>query len=360
MTTPYSSRVSALQKLLKASGLDALLITAPPDWYYLSGFTGEAGALVADRRGLTLVTDGRFTVQAAEETQGLRVVLQSEGLFRSCGELCAKAKYRAVGFDPVQVSVAQLMSLRKASGRGMRWQEASGLTASLRARKDEVELARMRKAAVLACEVMEHTIRLLKPGVREFEVAAEIEYQMRKRGASGAAFESIVAFGSRGAFPHARPTAKRLRKNELVVLDLGAILGGYCSDITRTVYVGKATAKVRLWYQAVLEAQAAAIGAIAPEATCGEVDAAARAVLTAYRLDQHFVHSTGHGLGLEVHENPRLAKGQKTQLATGNVVTVEPGVYFAGVGGIRIEDDVAVHENGNEILTRASREFIEL
>jgi Xaa-Pro aminopeptidase len=151
-----------------------------------------------------------------------------------------------------------------------------------------------------------------------------------------------------------------LRKNELVVLDLGAILGKYCSDITRTVYVGKAPAKVRLWYQAVLEAQAAAIGAIAPGATCGEVDAAARGVLAAYRLDQQFVHSTGHGLGLEIHEDPRLAKGQKTQLATGNVVTVEPGVYFAGVGGIRIEDDVAVHENGSEILTRASREFIEL
>jgi Xaa-Pro aminopeptidase len=360
MTTSYNIRVHALQKLLKADGLDALVITSPADWYYLCGFSGESGALLADRRGLTLVTDGRFTVQAAEELEGVKVVLQRDGLFRSCGEVCAQAKYRAVGFDPVQIAVAQLASLKKAAGRGLRWQEASGLTAAFRARKDERELAQMRKAAVLACAVMEHTIKLLKPGVREFEIAAEIEYQMRKRGASGAAFESIVAFGARGALPHARPTAKRLRKNELVVLDLGAILGKYCSDITRTVYVGKAPAKVRLWYQAVLEAQAAAIGAIAPGATCGEVDAAARGVLAAYRLDQQFVHSTGHGLGLEIHEDPRLAKGQKTQLATGNVVTVEPGVYFAGVGGIRIEDDVAVHENGSEILTRASREFIEL
>jgi len=208
--------------------------------------------------------------------------------------------------------------------------------------------------------VVESAIKLLKPGIREFEVAAEIEYQMRKGGASGAAFESIVAFGSRAALPHARPTAKRLRKNELVVLDLGAILGKYCSDITRTVYVGKAPAKIRLWYQAVLEAQSAAIETIASGRACGVVDAAARKVLAAYRLDQYFVHSTGHGLGLEVHEEPRLAKGQKTLLASGNVVTVEPGVYVAGVGGIRIEDDVAVHEGRQEILTRASREFTEI
>jgi Xaa-Pro aminopeptidase len=151
-----------------------------------------------------------------------------------------------------------------------------------------------------------------------------------------------------------------LRKNELVVLDLGAILGKYCSDITRTVYVGKAPARIRLWYQAVLEAQAAAIEATSAGNSGGQVDAAARGVLAAYRLDQYFVHSTGHGLGLEVHEDPRLAKGQKTQLALGNVVTIEPGVYIAGVGGIRIEDDVAVHEGRNEVLTRASRDFIEL
>jgi Xaa-Pro aminopeptidase len=146
----------------------------------------------------------------------------------------------------------------------------------------------------------------------------------------------------------------------LVVLDLGAILGKYCSDITRTVYVGKAPARVRLWYQAVLEAQAAAIDAVRPGTSCDEVDAVARGVLAAYRLDQYFVHSTGHGLGLEVHEDPRLAKGQKTQLASGNVITIEPGVYIAGTGGIRIEDDVVVQQGQCEVLTRASRDFTEI
>jgi Xaa-Pro aminopeptidase len=353
-------RMQNLQQLIRRNALDALLVTSPADWFYLTGFTGEAGVMIADRQGLTLVTDGRFIVQAAEELSGVSVVEQREGLFRTCGEVLKKPRRKRVGFDANHLTVNQIMALKKASGPATRFQRVEGVVASLRARKDATELALMRKAAVLATDVVESAIKLLKPGVRELEIAAEIEYRMRKGGASGAAFESLVAFGARSALPHARPTAKRLRKDELVVLDLGAILNRYCSDITRTVYVGKAPPKIRLWYQAVREAQAAAIEAIAPGRTCGGVDAAARGVLAAHRLDQYFVHSTGHGLGLEVHEDPRLAKGQKTQLASGNVVTVEPGVYLAGVGGIRIEDDVVVHEGRTEVLTRASRDFIEL
>jgi Xaa-Pro aminopeptidase len=360
MANSYSHRVHELQKLVRKNSLDALLVTSPADWYYLTGFTGESGVLIVGPRQVTLVTDGRFTVQAAEELRGVRVVEQKDGLYRSCGELLKNQRARRVGFDPNQLTVGQAHLLKKAVGKATQLKEAGGLVARLRARKDVAELAQMRKAAILASQVVEYAIGLLKPGIREFEVAAEIEYQMRRKGASGAAFESIVAFGARAALPHARPTAKRLRKNELVVLDLGAILGKYCSDITRTVYVGKAPARIRLWYQAVLEAQVAAIQAIGPGKSGGEVDAAARGVLAAHRLDQYFVHSTGHGLGLEVHEDPRLAKGQKTQLALGNVVTIEPGVYIAGVGGIRIEDDVVVQQGRNEVLTRASREFIEL
>jgi Xaa-Pro aminopeptidase len=218
----------------------------------------------------------------------------------------------------------------------------------------------MRKAAALADGVVEAAFKLLKPGVREVEVAAEIEYQMRKRGASGPAFESIVAFGPRSAHPHARPTQKRLGKNELVVLDLGAILAHYCSDITRTVFVGRAPARIRQWYRAVQEAQASAVAATQAGVTCGEVDAAARDVLRRHRLDRYFVHSTGHGLGLEVHEEPRVARGQKHVLVPGNVITIEPGVYVPGVGGIRIEDDVVVHPGRTEVLTRVPRDLIEI
>jgi Xaa-Pro aminopeptidase len=183
---------------------------------------------------------------------------------------------------------------------------------------------------------------------------------MRKRGASGAAFETIVAFGERAALPHARPTAKRLKKNEFVVLDLGAILAHYCSDITRTFYYGKAPERVRQWYKAVQDAQVAAIAAVKNGVLCGDVDAAARQVLEQQGLGKYFVHSTGHGLGLEVHEEPRIARGQKKRLEAGNVVTIEPGIYIEGVGGIRIEDDVAVHADRIEVLTRITRDLIEI
>jgi len=336
------------------------VVTHAPDWHYLTGFTGESGVLLVAERGTTLVTDGRFTVQAKEETTGVKVVLQKGGLYASVGETIRGWKWKTAGFDPTQLTVAQFAALKRAAGSGANWKKVSGLVPALRAVKDASELEQMRKAAVLASEVVERAIGMLKPGVRELEIAAEVEFQMRKLGASGPAFQTIVAFGERAALPHARPTARKLGKNELVVLDLGAILGHYCSDITRTVYVGKAPQRVRRWYEAVLEAQQAAIQAVQDGAGWGEVDAAARDTLTRFHLDRYFVHSTGHGLGLEVHEDPRLARGQTARLVPGNVVTIEPGVYVAGVGGIRIEDDVAVHRNGNEVLTRAPRDFIEI
>ncbi len=330
--------------------IDSLLITSPTNWYYLTGFTGESGALVVSRKATTLITDGRFMVQSRAEVSGGRIVQQKGSLFESVGRFLKETRARRVGFDPSQLTVEQLHSFRRAAGARVRWIPAPGRVESLRMRKDATELAQMRLAANLASELVQSAIKLLKPGIREFEVGAEIEYQMRKRGASGPAFETIVAFGERTALPHARPTAKRLRKNALVVLDLGAILGHYCSD----------TKRVRTWYQAVLEAQKAAIETARSGAACGDVDGAARQVLAGHRLDHLFVHSTGHGLGLEVHEDPRVARGQKRRLEPGNVITIEPGVYSAGIGGIRIEDDVAIHAGRTEVLTRAPRDLIEI
>jgi Xaa-Pro aminopeptidase len=336
------------------------VITHPANWYYLTGFTGESGVLVATQRRFTLIRDGRFTTQAGQECPSVRLVLQKGSLMDSAGAFLKEERLRRIGYDPSQLTVSQFRHLKKAAGARTEWISASGLVESQRVRKDPSELATMRKAAILAGEVLTGALKLLEPGVTENEVAAEIEYQMRKGGASGPAFETIVAFGDRAALPHARPTAKRLRKNELVVLDLGVILAHYCSDITRTVYVGRAPARVKRWYKAVLEAQTAAIGAAQAGVTCGDVDAAARQVLAGYKLDRYFMHSTGHGLGLEVHEDPRLARGQKALLEPGFVVTIEPGVYVAGVGGIRIEDDIAVHPGNTEVLTRIPRDLIEL
>ena len=349
-----------MQARIAEAQLSGVLSMNPASWYYLSGFTGEAGALLVSSKGTWLVTDGRFTSQAKEETSGVRVVRQEESLLGTIGRLLRGRSRSRIGFDATQLTVAQFRVLRRTAESRVRWIRADGEVEKGRQCKDLAELAQMRKAALLASDVLSNAIKLLKPGVREIEVGAEIEYQMRRRGASGPAFESIVAFGARSAHPHARPTVKRLRKNELVVLDLGAILAHYCSDITRTVFVGRAPARIRRWYCAVQEAQAAAVAAARVGIPCGDVDVAARGVLAHYRLDQYFVHSTGHGLGLEVHEDPRVARGQKHVLVPGNVITIEPGIYMPGVGGIRIEDDVAVHADRTEVLTRAPRDLIEI
>jgi Xaa-Pro aminopeptidase len=360
MTSHFQNRRRQLRKELQKRELDCLLVTRAPNYYYLTGFTGDSGMLVVAQDGTTLITDGRFTTQAHEEAPGIRVQLQKGSLYPSAGEWLHQHKKRRVGFDPSQWSVAQCKALKKGAASKCRMIEAPGIVERLRMKKDPQELATMRKAAILAGEVLESVLPLLKPGVREDEIGAEIEYRMKKRGASGVSFESIVASGPRAALPHARPTAKRLKKNELVVLDLGAILAHYCSDITRTVCVGRAPRRVREWYQAVQGAQEAAIHAAQAGVTCGEVDAAARDVLQKSSLGSYFVHSTGHGLGLEVHEEPRVARGQAIRLEPGNVITIEPGVYVEGVGGIRIEDDIAVRSSGNEVLTRVRRDLIEL
>ena len=361
MTNPFAQRRRELRKQLEDSKLGAFLVTQPASWYYLTGFTGEAGALVLSAKGTTLITDGRFTDQARREAPGVRVVPQVRALATSVGEfLNGSVRRGKIGFSAGHLTVGQFRAMKRAAGPRVRWAPAEGYVERLRGHKDSQELAVMRRAAALADKVMAKALTLLRPGIRELEVAAEIEYQMRLLGASGPAFETIVAFGERSAYPHARPTDKRLKKNELAVLDMGAILAHYCSDITRTVVVGKAPQKVRSWHKAVQEARTAAVAAVRAGVTCGEVDAAARQVLAGYRLDRYFTHSTGHGLGIEVHEEPRVAKGQKQKLEPGNVITIEPGVYVPGIGGIRIEDDVAVHSGESEVLTRTPRDIIEI
>ena len=349
-----------LRTRLEEAKLPAIVSTNPSSWYYLTGFTGESGVLLISGSRSVLVTDGRFVQQAKEETRGVQIVTQQASLMGTAGQLMKGLGVRKVAYDAGQLTVSQFQALRRAAGRKVKWINSEGQIEALRQRKDDDEIGQMRAAAQLAVEVMTAALRLLKPGVREIEVGAEIEYQMRKRGASGPAFETIVAFGKRSAYPHARPTSQRLRKNELVVLDLGAILGHYCSDITRTVFVGRAPKRIREWYRAVQEAQSRAVSAVRVGASCGDVDAAARGTLANYKLDKYFVHSTGHGLGLEVHENPRVARNQKQVLVPGNVITIEPGVYVPGVGGIRIEDDVAVHAERTEVLTRFTRDLIEI
>jgi Xaa-Pro aminopeptidase len=310
---------------------------------------------------VTLFTDGRFAIQAKEEAPGVRTHIYRGGpLVASIAAYLRRKNRIRAAISPSRLNLANWTILKKAAGKGVRWLAIDGLVDRLRAIKDASEIDRIRDAARVGSEVMEEAIRLVRPGVTELDLAAEIGYRMRRKGASGESFEAIVAAGTRSALPHARPTTRQIGKNELVVLDLGAILRRYCSDLTRTVYVGRAPSRVRRWYQAVLEAQAAARDVVRPGVTTGGVDAAARGLLQRKGLGRYFVHSTGHGIGLEIHEDPRLARGQKGLLEPGNVVTLEPGVYIEGVGGIRIEDDILVTPRGAEVLTTAARELLEI
>lgn len=360
MERVYRGRIERVSQRVAEAGVDALLVTHLANVLYLCGFSGSAAALLIEPDRLTLFTDGRYTLQSREEAPGVRVCICKGPLLAGVGERLRPRKRMRIGFEPARLSVAQMRALRQAAGAGIRWQGMENTVEELRSIKDATELAQIRQAARVGCEVFEEVLRLVRPGVSELELAGEIEYRMRQKGAQGAAFETIVASGPRTALPHARPMAKRLRKNELVVIDLGAILGDYCCDLTRTVYVGRAPSRVRRWHQAVREAQAAAREALRVGVAASEVHAAAKGVLRGFRLDRYFVHSTGHGLGLEVHELPRLARGEKRRIQAGNVVTLEPGVYVEGIGGIRVEDDVAVFTDGTEVLTPAPRKLLEL
>jgi Xaa-Pro aminopeptidase len=361
MDTMIANRLKRVRHALEAAGANTLLETHPANVYYLSGFTGDSGALLVERSSLRLFTDGRFTVQAKEEAPGIRTHINRGGpLLAAIGNYLRRKRRIRIAIAPSRLSLAGWNVLKKAGGKSVRWLAIDDLVDRLRAVKDVSEIDRIRDAARVGSEVMEEAIRLVRPGVTELDLAAEINYRMRRKGASGESFETIVAAGPRSALPHARPTTRQIGKNELVVLDLGAILRRYCSDLTRTVFVGRTSSRVRRWYQAVLEAQAAARDAVRDGVTTGAVDAAARDVLQRKGLGRYFVHSTGHGIGLEIHEDPRLGRGQKSLLKTGNVITLEPGVYIEGVGGIRIEDDAVVTPRGAEILTTAPRELLEL
>ena len=359
-TAGPAARLSFLQEQMDAERLDAFVVSHLPNVFYLSGFSGSSAILLVAQQNAFLFTDSRYTTQAAEEVKNARVRIVRGSLLKAAGEDLALLHARRVGFEASRLSVLQKNALDRAAGTKSRWLPWDGKIESARSIKDASELAAMREAADIACSSWKEILPLVKPGVLEIELAAELEFRMRRRGSTGPAFDTIIASGPRAALPHAQPSRRPIAKNELVVFDLGAILRGYSSDLTRTVFVGRANTEVRRWYAAVLQAQGAARDALRPGISAHKVDAAARQVLREAGLDKHFIHSTGHGLGLEVHELPRLGRGEKTVLQAGMVVTIEPGVYIEGEGGIRIEDDALITQSGAQFITSASRELIEL
>jgi Xaa-Pro aminopeptidase len=358
-------RISLLRRRLTKVGLHGLLVTHLPDLRYLSGFTGSSAALAVTRRSARLFTDGRYKTQAAAEVSVAQVeIVVSSPAVAAVLWLAAQSGVEFAGFDPAQTTVANLARYRAALPARLRRSFLSALAAPLvlplRQIKDEDELALMIEAALTGCKLFEHILGFIRPGLAEFEVAAELEHQARLLGAEAMSFETIVASGVRSALPHGRASAAKLPRRGFVTLDFGVILNGYCSDMTRTVYLGKPKANERAAYEAVLEAQEAAVAAVASGISCAEVDEAARSVLRRAGLAEAFSHSTGHGLGLEIHEPPRIGAEETARLLPGMVITIEPGIYLANRFGIRIEDMVAVTRNGGQVLTPAPKALIEL
>lgn len=356
----HRARHRRLEAALAASRVDAFLLIHPPNLRYLCGFTGSSGVLALAGGKRVLFTDGRYSTQAREEAQGARVVIARGGLLEEAAAWLGRQRVRRLGVEAQHMTLAARSALVRLLTAKTRLRPLADLVERQRMIKEPGEIALIRSAVRLGSSLFNRALKVLRPGVTEAEVAAEIEYGARRGGAQGMSFETIVAAGRRSAMPHGIASLQPIPNKGFVVLDFGVILGGYCSDMTRTVHLGRASSQAREMYQVVREAQEQAISAVRAGVKAGEVDYAARRVLQEAGLGRYFTHSTGHGLGLEIHEPPRLGKGQTEILEAGMVVTIEPGVYVAGRGGVRIEDVVVVTPKGCEVLTPTSKELMEL
>jgi Xaa-Pro aminopeptidase len=356
----YLGRQKQFQQTLDKEELDGFVVTHPANLRYLCGYTGSNGSLLflAGRR--VFFTDGRYTEQAHDEIKGARVVIARGPLLPEAAKVIGKLSSAAIGFESDLTTVAAAKQMKELVHRRIEWKPTIGLIMRQRMIKDAEELKLIREAVRLGAKVYQQAAKAIRPGTSEVEVAGKLEFAARRSGADGMSFETIVAGGKRGALPHGRASTQPIPRRGFVVVDSGVILRGYCSDMTRTVHVGRVGRVERAWYEAVLDAQLVGIGAVRPGVTAGEVDEATRSVLRKAKLDRYFTHSTGHGVGLEIHEPPRLGKNQTERLAPGMVITVEPGIYIPGKGGIRIEDMVAVTANGCEVLTPVTKELVEI
>ncbi|HEU4740720.1 MAG TPA: aminopeptidase P family protein [Meiothermus sp.] len=342
-------------KLLSAYELDTLLISSPANVRYLSGFTNPKDAqVIVSKSGATLLTDGRYTVQAGQESHlPVRIAGREER-----PQVYAELLQGRIGFEAMGLSYGQLETLRQqAPGE---WVPTHDLIEQYRVRKSPQETGHIRAAANLADRAFEHILPFLQPGAREIDIALELEFFLRKNGSEGVAFDTAVVSGPRSAMPHGSPSERVLQAGDLVTLDFGAVVEGYCSDMTRTVGVGAVSEELKRIYAAVLEAQQQSLEAVAPGKTGQELDALARGILEGKGYGQYFSHGLGHGVGLLIHEAPSLNKISEDVLEPGMVITIEPGVYIPDLGGVRIEDLVLVTEQGYEVLSHTPKDWLEL
>jgi Xaa-Pro aminopeptidase len=360
-----SKRTASLAAQLRKREVDVLLVATPVNVRYLTGFTGTNGlALLFAKRGVDhlFFTDFRYAIQSAAQVPDLfrREIVAVDLLEAAAGVLTSgKPSAGRLGFDEASVTVKQHTRLSELLGKEWELVPCAGTVEQLRAVKDAAEIDRIRAATQLADEALRQTLEAGVVGRTERDVAIELELRMRRLGAEGASFPSIVAAGAHGALPHAEPRGREIHKNALLTIDWGALHGGYCSDCTRTYATGeRISMRAREIYDLVLETQEQALAAVSAGPNGKEIDAVARDLIEQAGQGEHFGHGLGHGVGLEVHEGPRLSRlASEDPLRVGNVVTVEPGVYLPGRLGVRIEDLVVVTDDGQEVLTALPKEL---
>ncbi|HEV2199018.1 MAG TPA: Xaa-Pro peptidase family protein [Bryobacteraceae bacterium] len=357
--TEFQQRSKDVSSRLPELKADCLLVSSSANVRYLSGFTGSNGLILLTPGETHFFTDPRYAIEASQNVAGKVHVVKGQ-LTRGAVATIKRKRLKKIAFESSSLHHDEYAKLQEELPLGASLVPAGKVIEERRMIKSVSEIATICESVRVNSEAYNRVLKRIRPGVREVDIAAEIEFQMKMLGAEKPSFDTIVAAGKRSALPHARPGGYRLGENELLLIDMGAILQGYCSDMTRAVHLGRVSRRVREMYRAVLEAQLAGVAAVRPGTTAGRVDAITRNVLKKHKLDKAFVHSTGHGLGLDIHEMPRLGRKDKTPLRAGMTITIEPGVYVEGVGGIRIEDTVLVTPTGSEILTPTSKEFVSL
>jgi Xaa-Pro aminopeptidase len=354
MRRPAQDRLARLAQIMSENGLDSLLVTRREDVRYLSGFTGSSGSLLVAFGRSCLITDFRYNAQARSETTGITILIQKKDHFTAVRDAALRMGVGTIWFDESALTVEGLKNFKK---KGFKLKGRGDLVKTLRQRKDRQELANIRTAIRRAEEAFLELKADIRPGATEQGLGLKLEFLMREKGARRAAFDTIVASGVHGAMPHAPVTNRRIKQGDLVTFDFGAEANGYYSDITRTVCVGRPSARQREIHELVLRAQSAAIRSVRIGVSCKSVDDAARGVIKGAGHGSHFGHGTGHGIGLMVHEGPSVSPLSRDTVEENMVFSVEPGVYIPGWGGVRIEDLVQVTKTGVKVLTTLPREL---
>ncbi len=355
------ARLARLRDALARADLDAILISSLSNTRYLTGFSGSNALCVITAKDALLLTDFRYATQVDEEVAaGITVRIEPSSLWAGLwATLPTLTGAERIGFESAHVLHRDFQRLLE-QGKRWQWRPSSDMVESLREQKDPDEVRRIQQAVMMAESALGATLPLIAPGITETQLAGLLERELRAAGSEGYPFTSIIASGARSALPHARASSRVLQAGDLVLIDFGAVFEGYCSDITRTVVLGRASSMQREVYEVVLEANQRASGALRVGLTGMAADLVARDYIHARGFGESFGHSLGHGIGLDVHEGPRLAKTVEAPLRSGAVVTIEPGIYRPGWGGVRIEDDVLVTESGPQVLTSFQRDLLEL